>query len=425
MITKRGMALLLFVFLFAASLGWSQSTSGTGNTGNGAGASSSSGSTATIYNNEGSAKSQFIGAIPGAATSFVPGYAADNGPCRVYWPAAERRMTMNEIRSWAKRGKAQHMDWDGGDPNTIPTNDDDVEVVNYDPEAIAWKGDRVIGAVEVEGEYHHIAQGTLARAELEAKEKWHTRRIAIRDCPESSMHTKAHDVGLGGAFSEVPGGGNAANAASLGVSFGSSRTTNEKRDVFTVLALNDWPEDAPDSCRGQFAPNTCPAKAEEPKNSPAPAAAAPPAQPPPAPPAESEHQAPPTPPVTTPAPVAATAPATADPCDVPQLTIYFVLAKYDVGGEYTNGIKNFASWMRNHPTCKMQVQGHASKEASGDFNAKLGRHRSEAVYNLLIADGAPKDQLEYASLGKDFPKSDYEKENRRVILVVQGPASGK
>jgi len=84
-----------------------------------------------------------------------------------------------------------------------------------------------------------------------------------------------------------------------------------------------------------------------------------------------------------------------------------------------------ADWLKSHSTCKVQVQGHASQEASRDYNVKLGQSRWDTVYNLLLAAGVSKYNLEAASLGKDFLKGDFPDENRRVILVVQGPSSGR
>lgn len=84
-----------------------------------------------------------------------------------------------------------------------------------------------------------------------------------------------------------------------------------------------------------------------------------------------------------------------------------------------------AQWVINHPECEIQIQGHTDKVASENYNWALGGRRATAVYNLLIADGAPKEKLQKASLGKDLPKGDYDKENRRVILRVLTSASGK
>jgi outer membrane protein OmpA-like peptidoglycan-associated protein len=119
-------------------------------------------------------------------------------------------------------------------------------------------------------------------------------------------------------------------------------------------------------------------------------------------------------------------------CDIPSLTIDFYFARYDIApdkvpikDEYGSEIKSLATWLENHPACKVLVEGHASTEGSNAYNDGLADNRAQTLYNLLRADGVPESQLEHASFGKYFPRHDYNSENRRDILVVQGPASGR
>ncbi len=88
-------------------------------------------------------------------------------------------------------------------------------------------------------------------------------------------------------------------------------------------------------------------------------------------------------------------------------------------------IAKIAAWLQRHPTCTVQVEGHASKEGTYNYNAGLGRRRSKAVYDLLVAAGAKNEVIQFVSLSKDFPASEHLPENRRVILRIIGGASGK
>jgi peptidoglycan-associated lipoprotein len=84
-----------------------------------------------------------------------------------------------------------------------------------------------------------------------------------------------------------------------------------------------------------------------------------------------------------------------------------------------------ANWVAAHPACQIGVEGYTDKVGTSDYNWKLGGHRATGAYNQLIADGVSPHQLQELSAGKSHPAGDNDAENRRVILQILGPSSGK
>lgn len=417
---------LLFA-LSTAPLGFSQSGSGstTSNGGSSSKANSNSNAGANANNeiNMGSAKAPFTEALPGATDTVIPGQAPEAVECKPYYPAAERYLTMAEIRSYAKHVKVK-MHYDVGNTDAVPVNDDGIEIVDYNPEVIAWSGDEVLGHFIVEGQHLHPDIGALSVAFLEAKKLTHTRRVAIIDCPEAKFHTKSLVGGLGGAFSEIPGSGNTANSAALGFSIGSSTTTRETYDVYRILALDDWPEGVPHTVPHNLSP-TPPASEEQP----APKAHPEPTQ------LEMKKQAPAPSPTPPPPPVQATlAPAPpVNPCaSLAELnaTVYFDLNESIVKPKYLSVIRSVEDWMENHPSCNVQVEGYASIEAGFHYNDGLAQDRALRVYNIMREDKSIAARVvRHFSAGKYFvtehssdPKFTWE--DRKVTFSIRNITMG-
>lgn len=111
------------------------------------------------------------------------------------------------------------------------------------------------------------------------------------------------------------------------------------------------------------------------------------------------------------------------PFDIPKKNSEDV---YDVPKEFKPVIQKYAVWLKAHPGFTVQGEGHACTIGSREYNAALSRRRSKAVRDEFLALGIPESQIpQFVSLSEDFPTSERLPENRRVILRVIGPASGK
>ncbi|MDP2932856.1 MAG: OmpA family protein, partial [bacterium] len=134
-------------------------------------------------------------------------------------------------------------------------------------------------------------------------------------------------------------------------------------------------------------------------------------------------------PVPIPVPVIPPAPLAPkeEKCEMPEITIYFDFDKSDIKEQEVPRVAMIAYWLKANPQCKVQVEGHACKIGTDDYNASLGRRRAKAVYDLLIGKGISSSQVsQFVSVSEDKP-ADFEKleKNRRVIIRLMGEASGK
>ena len=86
-------------------------------------------------------------------------------------------------------------------------------------------------------------------------------------------------------------------------------------------------------------------------------------------------------------------------------------------------LNELAGWMRMNPTFKLEVSSHTDKSGLEELNELLSTQRAEAVYNYLVEQGAPKEQLTFKGYGSSKPiasnKYQHGKEkNRRVEIKI-------
>jgi len=80
--------------------------------------------------------------------------------------------------------------------------------------------------------------------------------------------------------------------------------------------------------------------------------------------------------------------------------------------------------MQDNPKLKIEIQGHICCQIGTDLE-DIGKLRSRAVYDFLIANDIDKNRLKYKSFGSGLPlypipeKSEWEKDqNRRVEILI-------
>ncbi len=81
--------------------------------------------------------------------------------------------------------------------------------------------------------------------------------------------------------------------------------------------------------------------------------------------------------------------------------------------------------LRNSPTFRLRLEGHADERGSTEYNLALGSRRAESVRNYLIGLGISENRLTTTSFGKERPLVTGSNEaawaqNRRVEFVVSG-----
>jgi outer membrane protein OmpA-like peptidoglycan-associated protein len=395
---------------------------------NGSSAGSTSGATSnsnvSITNNS-TSKPQFMGVLPGSAgVGVMPGYAGDNPACKVFSPPPERHLTMSKVRAMAKGSKLKTKNMHIAVWDSVPANDDPIDLVDYKATEFAYSNDAFLGSLVFPGKYLYPDEEILGPALLEFKRLTGTHRVMVMNCPEIDSRTRASSGGVGITYGAVPGSGSNGGSAALGYSKGSSDSTKEQKSVLVIYALNDGPPLQPGKQ----------VKTEEPQEAaPAPSPTPPPQQSTPPPVTNNQQQAPaaaPPPPLAAAAPAPAAAPP-ADPCadNFPQIAIYFVFNKADVQPEYLPEVVLLEDWMVKHPTCNVVVEGYASFEGGNHYNDGLSNDRARNVYDILIKNKAIADHVKlHLAAGKYFaqkqgPNPEYTKEDRKVIFSIRNITS--
>lgn len=102
--------------------------------------------------------------------------------------------------------------------------------------------------------------------------------------------------------------------------------------------------------------------------------------------------------------------------------VYFGLDKYDIQSEFAQMLDAHATFLRNNPSYKVTVEGHADERGTPEYNIALGERRATAVKMYLQGKGVSADQISIVSYGKEKPavlghdEAAYAK-NRRAVLV--------
>ena len=81
--------------------------------------------------------------------------------------------------------------------------------------------------------------------------------------------------------------------------------------------------------------------------------------------------------------------------------------------------------LRNSPTVRIRMEGHADERGSTEYNLALGSRRAESVRAFLAGFGISADRFTATSFGEDRPLVNRSDEaawarNRRVEFVITG-----
>lgn len=120
----------------------------------------------------------------------------------------------------------------------------------------------------------------------------------------------------------------------------------------------------------------------------------PPAVTPPAPPAR------PTPPPTPPGPAAG---SKADFAAKATDRVYFDYDKYNLDSEDMRALATQIAWLKQFPSTRVEVQGHADERGTRDYNIALGERRAQSVKSYLVSQGIADARIQTISFGKDKP----------------------
>ena len=105
-----------------------------------------------------------------------------------------------------------------------------------------------------------------------------------------------------------------------------------------------------------------------------------------------------------------------------QRVVYFDFDKDEVRSEFQAIMGCHAKYLRDRPSSRISLEGHADERGSREYNLGLGERRGNAVNSALQAAGGSASQLTVVSYGEERPvctQSDEScwSQNRRVEIV--------
>ncbi|HXG53559.1 MAG TPA: peptidoglycan-associated lipoprotein Pal [candidate division Zixibacteria bacterium] len=108
----------------------------------------------------------------------------------------------------------------------------------------------------------------------------------------------------------------------------------------------------------------------------------------------------------------------------PLKEIYFDFDKYDLRPDARATLKANAEWLKNNPSARVQIEGHADERGTNEYNLALGARRAQSAKDYLVSLGIGAERLSTISYGEEVPVCTEKTEecwqrNRRARFVVQ------
>ena len=105
-----------------------------------------------------------------------------------------------------------------------------------------------------------------------------------------------------------------------------------------------------------------------------------------------------------------------------QRVVYFDFDQEALRPEFQAQMACHAKYLRDRPSARITLEGHADERGSRDYNLGLGERRGNAVSSALQANGGSGTQLTTVSYGEERPQctdttEDCWAQNRRVEIV--------
>jgi peptidoglycan-associated lipoprotein len=83
--------------------------------------------------------------------------------------------------------------------------------------------------------------------------------------------------------------------------------------------------------------------------------------------------------------------------------VYFAYDAYNLDGDSSKSLASQVAWLKQFPSTRVEVQGHADERGTRDYNIALGERRAQAVKSYLMAQGIAETRIQTISFGKDKP----------------------
>lgn len=105
-----------------------------------------------------------------------------------------------------------------------------------------------------------------------------------------------------------------------------------------------------------------------------------------------------------------------------QRVVYFDLDRDALRPEFQAAMACHAKYLRDRPSSRITLEGHADERGSREYNLGLGERRGNSVSSALQANGGSGTQLTVVSYGEERPvctesSEDCWARNRRVEII--------
>ena len=83
--------------------------------------------------------------------------------------------------------------------------------------------------------------------------------------------------------------------------------------------------------------------------------------------------------------------------------IHFQFDKYDLDSSSKGVLKQNADFLKQHPSVKVEIQGHCDERGTNNYNLALGQRRAASTKSYLASLGIPENILHVISYGEEKP----------------------
>ncbi len=83
--------------------------------------------------------------------------------------------------------------------------------------------------------------------------------------------------------------------------------------------------------------------------------------------------------------------------------VFFDFDKYNIRSDETPTVNNDQTFLVQHPSIKVLVEGHCDDRGSEEYNIALGTNRAQTLKQTLIQQGVSADRIRTISYGKEKP----------------------